>query len=33
LLAADGSERSIALGSKAHMASDIWDAVVSLTRN
>jgi phosphopantothenoylcysteine decarboxylase / phosphopantothenate---cysteine ligase len=32
LLAADGSERPIALGSKAHMASDIWDAVVSLTR-
>ena len=32
LLASDGSERPIALGSKAHMASDIWDAVVSLTR-
>ena len=28
LLSADGSERPIALGSKAHMASDIWDAVV-----
>lgn len=33
LLSADGSERPIAQGSKAHMASDIWDAVVPLTRN
>lgn len=30
LLSADGAERSIELGSKSHMASDIWDAVVSL---
>jgi phosphopantothenoylcysteine decarboxylase / phosphopantothenate---cysteine ligase len=33
LLSSDGSERPIELGSKAHMASDIWDAVVALTRN
>jgi phosphopantothenoylcysteine decarboxylase/phosphopantothenate--cysteine ligase len=33
LLSADGSERPIAQGSKAHMASEIWDAVVPLTRN
>jgi phosphopantothenoylcysteine decarboxylase/phosphopantothenate--cysteine ligase len=33
LLSADGSERPIAQGSKSHMASDIWDAVVPLTRN
>ncbi|TDV48991.1 bifunctional phosphopantothenoylcysteine decarboxylase/phosphopantothenate--cysteine ligase CoaBC [Actinophytocola oryzae] len=33
LLSSDGSERPIALGSKAHMASDIWDAVVTLTHN
>jgi phosphopantothenoylcysteine decarboxylase/phosphopantothenate--cysteine ligase len=33
LLSSDGSERPIALGSKAHMASDIWDAVVPVTRN
>jgi phosphopantothenoylcysteine decarboxylase / phosphopantothenate---cysteine ligase len=32
MLAADGSERPIELGSKAHMASEIWDAAVSLTR-
>ena len=32
LLSSDGSERPIALGSKAHMASDIWDAVVATTR-
>jgi phosphopantothenoylcysteine decarboxylase/phosphopantothenate--cysteine ligase len=30
LLSADGAERAIALGSKAHMASEIWDAVSSL---
>jgi phosphopantothenoylcysteine decarboxylase/phosphopantothenate--cysteine ligase len=30
LLSADGAERHIELGSKARMASDIWDAVVSL---
>ncbi|MGB3443168.1 MAG: bifunctional phosphopantothenoylcysteine decarboxylase/phosphopantothenate--cysteine ligase CoaBC [Actinophytocola sp.] len=30
LLSADGAERPIELGSKAHMASDIWDAVVQL---
>jgi phosphopantothenoylcysteine decarboxylase/phosphopantothenate--cysteine ligase len=30
LLSADGAERSIELGSKARMASDIWDAVVQL---
>ncbi|GAB3442565.1 bifunctional phosphopantothenoylcysteine decarboxylase/phosphopantothenate--cysteine ligase CoaBC [Actinophytocola sediminis] len=28
LLSADGSERAVALSSKSHMASDIWDAVV-----
>jgi phosphopantothenoylcysteine decarboxylase / phosphopantothenate---cysteine ligase len=33
LLSTDGSERPIALGSKALMASEIWDAVVPLTRN
>ena len=32
LLSSDGAERPIALGSKAHMASDIWDVVVSLTQ-
>jgi phosphopantothenoylcysteine decarboxylase/phosphopantothenate--cysteine ligase len=32
LLSLDGSERPIALGSKARMASDIWDAVVALTQ-
>jgi phosphopantothenoylcysteine decarboxylase / phosphopantothenate---cysteine ligase len=32
LLSSDGSERPIALGSKAHMASEIWDAVVPMTR-
>ncbi|MFL6119361.1 bifunctional phosphopantothenoylcysteine decarboxylase/phosphopantothenate--cysteine ligase CoaBC [Actinophytocola sp.] len=32
LLSSDGSERPIALGSKAHMASEIWDAVVSMTQ-
>lgn len=32
LMSSDGSERPIALGSKAHMASEIWDAVVSMTR-
>jgi phosphopantothenoylcysteine decarboxylase/phosphopantothenate--cysteine ligase len=32
LLSSDGSERPIALGSKAHMASEIWDAVVPLTQ-
>ncbi len=30
LLSADGAERPIELGSKARMASDIWDAVVQL---
>ncbi|MPZ80448.1 MAG: bifunctional phosphopantothenoylcysteine decarboxylase/phosphopantothenate--cysteine ligase CoaBC [Actinophytocola sp.] len=30
LLSADGAERAVALGSKSHMASDIWDAVVAL---
>jgi len=30
LLSADGSERPIALGSKARLASSMWDAVVSL---
>jgi phosphopantothenoylcysteine decarboxylase/phosphopantothenate--cysteine ligase len=30
LLSADGAERSIELGSKASMASDIWDAAVTL---
>jgi phosphopantothenoylcysteine decarboxylase / phosphopantothenate---cysteine ligase len=30
LLSAGGAERPIALGSKASMASDIWDAVVAL---
>jgi phosphopantothenoylcysteine decarboxylase/phosphopantothenate--cysteine ligase len=30
LLSADGAERPIELGSKAAMASDIWDAVASL---
>ncbi|MBB4909020.1 bifunctional phosphopantothenoylcysteine decarboxylase/phosphopantothenate--cysteine ligase CoaBC [Actinophytocola algeriensis] len=30
LLSADGGERPIELGSKAHMASDIWDAVAQL---
>jgi phosphopantothenoylcysteine decarboxylase/phosphopantothenate--cysteine ligase len=30
LLSSDGSERPIALGSKAHMASEIWDAVASV---
>jgi phosphopantothenoylcysteine decarboxylase / phosphopantothenate---cysteine ligase len=30
LLSSDGSERPIALGSKAHMASEIWDAALSL---
>ncbi|MCT2583250.1 bifunctional phosphopantothenoylcysteine decarboxylase/phosphopantothenate--cysteine ligase CoaBC [Actinophytocola gossypii] len=30
LLSADGSERAVALSSKSHMASDIWDAVVPL---
>ncbi|HEY0450696.1 bifunctional phosphopantothenoylcysteine decarboxylase/phosphopantothenate--cysteine ligase CoaBC [Actinophytocola sp.] len=30
LLSADGAERAVALGSKSHMASDIWDAVVGL---
>ncbi|HEX2131249.1 MAG TPA: bifunctional phosphopantothenoylcysteine decarboxylase/phosphopantothenate--cysteine ligase CoaBC [Actinophytocola sp.] len=30
LLSADGSERAVALSSKSHMASDIWDAVVQL---
>jgi phosphopantothenoylcysteine decarboxylase/phosphopantothenate--cysteine ligase len=30
LLSADGAERPIELGSKAHMASDIWDAVAAL---
>ena len=33
LLSVDGSERSIALGSKARMASDIWDAVVAFIRS
>jgi phosphopantothenoylcysteine decarboxylase / phosphopantothenate---cysteine ligase len=33
LLSADGSERAIALGSKARMASDIWDAVVAFIRS
>jgi phosphopantothenoylcysteine decarboxylase/phosphopantothenate--cysteine ligase len=33
LLSADGAERPIELGSKAHMASDIWDAVASLIQN
>ena len=32
LLSSDGSERPIALGAKAHMASEIWDAVVALTQ-
>jgi phosphopantothenoylcysteine decarboxylase/phosphopantothenate--cysteine ligase len=32
LLSSDGSERPIALGSKTRMASDIWDAVVAVTR-
>ncbi|OLF13733.1 phosphopantothenoylcysteine decarboxylase [Actinophytocola xinjiangensis] len=30
LLSADGSERAVALSSKSHMASDIWDAIVAL---
>jgi phosphopantothenoylcysteine decarboxylase/phosphopantothenate--cysteine ligase len=30
LLSSDGAEQAIELGSKAHMASDIWDAVVQL---
>jgi len=30
LLSADGSERTVALSSKSHMASDIWDAIVAL---
>lgn len=30
LLSADGTERPIALGAKAQMASEIWDAVVAL---
>jgi phosphopantothenoylcysteine decarboxylase/phosphopantothenate--cysteine ligase len=30
LLSADGSERTVALSSKSHMASDIWDAIVQL---
>ena len=33
LLSFDGSERPIALGSKAHMASEIWDAVASVIQN
>jgi phosphopantothenoylcysteine decarboxylase/phosphopantothenate--cysteine ligase len=33
LLSADGSERPIELGPKARMASEIWDAVVSLIQN
>ena len=33
LLSSDGAERSIELGSKAYMASEIWDAVVSLIHN
>jgi phosphopantothenoylcysteine decarboxylase/phosphopantothenate--cysteine ligase len=32
LLSAGGPERAIALGSKSHMASEIWDAVVALGR-
>lgn len=32
LLSSDGSERPIALGSKARMASEIWDAVASMTQ-
>jgi phosphopantothenoylcysteine decarboxylase/phosphopantothenate--cysteine ligase len=32
LLSSDGSERPIALGSKAHMASEIWDAVLPMTQ-
>lgn len=32
LLSSDGSERPIALGSKARMASEIWDAVASVTQ-
>ena len=30
LLSADGSERAVALSSKSHMASDIWDVVVPI---
>ena len=32
LLSADGSERSIALGSKSQMATEVWDTVVSLLK-
>ncbi|MGH3862708.1 bifunctional phosphopantothenoylcysteine decarboxylase/phosphopantothenate--cysteine ligase CoaBC, partial [Actinokineospora sp.] len=32
LLSADGTERSIAFGSKAQVASEVWDAVVSTIR-
>jgi phosphopantothenoylcysteine decarboxylase/phosphopantothenate--cysteine ligase len=30
LLSTDGTERPIALGSKARLASEVWDAVVAL---
>jgi len=32
LLSTDGAEKPIALGSKAQMASEVWDAVVALLR-
>jgi phosphopantothenoylcysteine decarboxylase/phosphopantothenate--cysteine ligase len=32
LLSTDGTEKPIALGSKAQMASEVWDAVVALLR-
>jgi phosphopantothenoylcysteine decarboxylase / phosphopantothenate---cysteine ligase len=32
LLSTDGTEKPIALGSKAQMASEVWDAVVTLLR-
>jgi phosphopantothenoylcysteine decarboxylase / phosphopantothenate---cysteine ligase len=32
LLSSDGTERPIALASKSHMASEIWDAVVAMTQ-